>query len=260
MKAIALIVLLTLALFPLFADEEESEGDKKIKDTIRKIEEAERERDSGRCKDDEDDADDGCFDACFDFLDFFLAFLEYASLVRFAPYPYADAVDFDFSTLDYDDLEDYKIAYLQVGTDLSTHFDDTYGNTNRLTAQLSALQLNIFNQTIFSSNESLSFLSVNGGLSLLIRSVDLSGFAGAYFVITTGDAVFSTGLSCRIFFPGRIYLDVYGLYAFLGEGILHVITSLNLAIWRFSIGLGYNYNQIVGDVYSGPCLKVNFWL
>jgi hypothetical protein len=39
-----------------------------------------------------------------------------------------------------------------------------------------------------------------------------------------------------------------------------VITSLNFPIWRFSVGLGYSYNLIVGDVYSGPCLKVNFWL
>jgi len=24
--------------------------------------------------------------------------------------------------------------------------------------------------------------------------------------------------------------------------------------------VGYNYNQIVGDVYAGPCLKLGFWL
>jgi hypothetical protein len=271
MKTIAIILLLTLAVTPLFGDEEESEGDEKIKDTIKKIEEAEKEKeqDSGGW-DDDGEEEDGCSDACFELgcqffgefcLDIFgEIFWQYAAGIRFAPYPYAEAVDFDFTILAYPGSMYQKIASLQTGADFSMHFDGTYGNTNRLTAQLTGLQLNIFNQTIFSTSESLSFVSCNGGLSLLIGGFDLSGFAGVYIVTTTGDAVFSLGLSSRVFFPRKLYLDVYGLYAFLGEGILHVITTLNLAIWRFSVGLGYNVNFIVGDVYSGPCLKVNFWL
>jgi hypothetical protein len=267
MKAIWIILLLILPLSQIAAQDGEGEGDEKIKDTIRKIqEEAEKAPEEEDSWDDEEDEDDGC-SGCQLIGEFFFEFAgelfwEYLVLISFAPYPYAPEVDYDFSTIDYQDLRYRKVTSLQVGTDLATHLDGTYGNTNRLTGQLSGVQLNLFNQTIFARSVSLSALSLNLGLSLLIGSFDLSGFVGTYLITTTGTFRLSTGLSSRVFFPGNLYLDVYGLYAFLSAdaGILHLLASLNFAVWRFSIGVGYNYNLIVDDVYAGPCVKVSFWL
>ena len=261
MKALWIILLLLLPLSMIAA---EDEGDEKILETIKKIqEEAEEEEEEDSDWDDDDEGDGLCgclLDACFEIGG--ELFWEYAIHIRFAPYPYAPAVGYNFSSLDYHDFGNRKFASFNLASDLSTHFDGTYGNTNRLTAQLTGAQLNVFNQTIFASSISLSTVSINAGLSLLIGDFDLSGFAGAYLVTTTGTGYVSAGISSRIFFPGRLYLDLYSLYAFVSKdtGILHLIGSLNFAIWRFSIGAGYNYSNFVGDVYGGPCLKISFWL
>jgi hypothetical protein len=267
MKAIWVIVLLLLPLSMLPAEDQDPEGDEKILETIRKIQEEEEKEKEYHGDEEDDDGCSGCslfFDGCGDGCGEFGGelFWNYMLYVSFAPYPYAPSVDFYFSELDYRESAEQKITSFQASADLSTHFDGTYGNTNRLTAQLSALQLNVFNQTTFATSVSLSNLSVNLGVSLLIRNFDLTGFAGTYVITTTGTFKVSAGLSSRIFFPGRVYLDLYGLYAFLSEnaGILHLMGSLNFSIWRFSIGAGYNYNNFVGDVYAGPCLKVSFWL
>jgi hypothetical protein len=273
MRAVWLILLVIVAISPLAAQEGDSEGDEKIKDTIRKIQEesekAEEEEDSrrGDGKDDYGCIDAGCEIGCEFFSEFCLDLFggllgEYLALVRFAPYPYSNEVPFIFSTVDAAGSGYPKFANLNIATDLSMHFDETYGNTNRLTAQVSAVQLNLFNQTIFSSSEYLSTLSVNVGASLLIRNFDLSSFAGVYVVTNTGTSRFSLGLSSRVFFPAGLYLDVYGLYAFLSKssGIFHLLVSLNYSIWRFSIGVGYNYNLFVDDVYDGPCMRITFWL
>jgi hypothetical protein len=195
MKAFWIILLLLVPLPMIAADDEEAEGDEKILETIKKIQEEEEEEEEDADWDDEEDGDNGfcgcLLDACFEIGG--ELFLEYAIHIRFAPYPYAPSVGYNFSALDYHDL---------------------------------------------------------------------SGFAGAYIVTTTGNCFLSVGISSRIFFPGRLYLDLYGLYAFVSEnaGILHLIGSLNFAIWRFAIGAGYNYNNYLGDVYADPCLKISFWL
>jgi hypothetical protein len=245
------------------ADDDEAEGDEKILETIKKIQEEAEEEEEDSGWDDKEDGDNGfcgcLMEACFEIG--VELFWEYAIHLRFAPYPYAPSVGYNFSALDYHDFSNQKVACFNLASDLSTHFDGTYGNTNRLTAQLTGAQLNVFNQTIFASSVSLETVSINAGLSLLIGDFDLSGFAGAYIVATTGTGYVSAGISSRIFFPARLYLDLYGLYAFVSEdrGILHLIGSLNFAIWRFSVGAGYNYNNYLGDVYAGPCLKISFW-
>jgi hypothetical protein len=273
MKVLPVLLLLILPLSMVIAQDEEPEGDDKILETIRKIEEETEREAGGGDSYDEDDSDSECCNACFDgciwFLDSGGAELlwQYFISLRFAPYPYAPDAAYDFSSLDYGEFSNHKVTSLQLGADLSTHFDGTYANTNRLTAQLTALHLNVFNQTLFGRTVPLSTVSINAGLSLVIGGFDLSAFAGTYLITTTGTFLFSTGLSSRVFLPGRIFLDVYGLYAFLSSdaGILHLLASVNWAIHRFSIGVGYNYNLYdyslnVDDVYQGPCLKVGFWL
>jgi hypothetical protein len=52
------------------------------------------------------------------------------------------------------------------------------------------------------------------------------------------------------------------LYSFISSsaGFIHVTGSLNYALGRFFVGVGYNHSDLVGDIYSGPCLKAGFWL
>jgi hypothetical protein len=265
MKALWIILLLLLPLSMIAAEDGEDEGDEKILETIKKIQEEAEDKDSDQDDDDEDGCSgcslflEGCGDGC-DGLGGEL-FWDYMSYLSFAPYPYAPSVDYYFSTVDYRQFAERKLTSIQASVDLSTHLDGTYGNINRLTAQLSAVQLNVFNQTIFASTVSLSTLSANAGLSLFIGNFDLTGFVGTYVVTTTGTFLLSGGISTRIFFPGRLYLDLYSLYAFLSEnaGILHLIGSLNFAIWRFSVGAGYNFSLFVDEIFAGPCVKISFW-
>jgi hypothetical protein len=266
MRAIWIVLLLILPLSTVTADDQDSEGDEKILETIKKIQEEEEEE--GNYYDDDDDDDcSGCdllLDGCLELLDSGMAEIiwVYFLSLRFAPYPYATGVGYNFSSFAYQDLPEQQVTSVQLSADLSYHLDGTYGNVNRLAAQLSALHLNVFNQTIFATSESLSAVSVNAGLSLFIGNFDLNGFAGTYLLTTTGTYMFSTGLSSRIFLPGNLYLDVYNLNAFLHGRVrfVHLLASLNYSIWRFSIGAGYNYNSIVGDIYHGPCIKLSFWL
>ena len=266
MKFIWIVLLLLLPLSMIPAQDQEAEGDEKIEDTIKRIQEEAEEEEEGEAEGGAEDEGDSCA-GCQIFGEIFREILgelfwQYMFSVRFAPYPYAEQYAFRYSTLVFEPGEPGKVASIQASADLSTHFDGTYGNSNRLSAQLSALHFNLFNQTLFASSESLSILSLNGGLSLVIGGFDLSGFVGAYKVTTTDTFSVSMGLSSRIFLPGRLYLDLYSLYAFLNDTIrfVHLAANLNYMLWRFSIGGGYNYNNIVGFVYAGPCLKISFWL
>jgi hypothetical protein len=266
MKAILVILLLLFPLTMIPADDQEPEGDDKILEAIRRIQEEEEEQEEEETDSwDEDDGDTcaGCDIGCEIFGELFgELFWEYILSLRFAPYPYAEQSAFRYSTLVFEPGEPQKFASLQSSADLSVHFDGTYGNCNRLSAQLSALHFNLFNQILFSSSEFLSVLSVNGGLSLVIGSFDLSAFAGVYKPNIINSFSTSMGLSSRLFLPGGLYLDVYNLNAFLGDTVrfIHLAASLNYSIWRFSIGLGYNYSNIVDIIFKGPCFKVSFWL
>lgn len=191
-------------------------------------------------------------------------FWGYCASVRFSDYPYAEPADYRFSTLSYLDFSNRKFVSLQASADLANHLDGTWGNINLLTLQLAAVHFNVFNQTIFSGSTTLSTVAFNGGLSLLLGNFALSGFCGGYIVTTTDTATFCAGLSSRIFLPANLYADIYILAAALSEAaqFRHLTATLNLALWRFSVGVGYNRSRFVDrdSLFAGPCLKVSFWL
>ena len=56
----------------------------------------------------------------------------------------------------------------------------------------------------------------------------------------------------QIIFAGSEWLSATSLNA--------GTASLNYAIWRFSLGVGYNYSRFINSEYSGPSLKICFWL
>jgi hypothetical protein len=260
-----IVLLLIVPLSAVAAQDQESEGKEKIEETIKRIEEEEEEaakakKKSGskRTEDEEDSY------TLFDFLlDLFgEIFWEYCKSVRFYDYPYAEPYGHHFSTMSYMDFSNRKFVSFQASADLANHLDGTWGNINRLTLQLAAVHFNVFNQTIFSGSTSLSLASFNGGLSLLLGNFTLSGFCGGYIVTTTDTATFCVGLSSRIFLPAKLYADIYILAAALSEAaqFRHLTATLNLALWRFSVGVGYDRSRIVDSVFAGPCFKVSFWL
>jgi hypothetical protein len=266
MKFLWITVLLTLPLFCAVSQDQEKEGDEKIKDTIKQIqEEAEKEKEEEAETDDENDGDgcSGCQAFGEIFGDIFSEFFwEYALSIRFADYPYAENADYFHNTSIFRYPGADKVASLQAAADLSTHFDGTYGIVNRISAQLTTLHANFYNQSIFASSEWLSVMSINGGLSLSIQNFLLTCFAGGYKVNVLDNFILSFGLSSQLFLPARFYLDLYNLNAVLNDSIqfVHWTVSLNYALWRFSLGVGYNYSRFINSVYSGPSLKVCFWL
>ena len=250
---------------PLFKVRTNSEGDEKIEETKDKIkEEAEKARKEQKKKEEEkkEEEKEEKEEESSPFLDIlFWFFVEYSSKIRFSDYPYERSVGYYYNTSIYMSPEAGKIFSLQVASDASYHFDETYANTNRISAQITGVHANFFNQTIFSASESFSVISLNGGISLFLQDFVLSSFIGFYKLNFLDDFLLSFGFMLQLFLPANFYIDFYNLNAVLIEvPFTHLAVSLNYALWRFSIGLGYNFNKFIDTVYDGPCIKVCFWL
>jgi hypothetical protein len=148
-----------------------------------------------------------------------------------------------------------------AAADLCSLFDGTFGNINRTATHLAAFHLNFYNQNIFAASEAISVVSVNGGLSLIVRGFVLSGYLGVYKLEFLDTCQLSFGLSAQVFVPARLYLDIYNLNAVLnGVRFAHLTGSLNWAACKFAVGEGYDYSRLAGFIYSGPCLRIRFWL
>jgi len=266
MKLLWIVMLLTLPLSFGVSEDQEKEGDEKIKDTIKQIQEEAEKAEEWEAETEEETDGDSC-SGCQLFFDVFLdifgeLFWAYAVSIRFADYPYAENSAYFHNTSAFRYPREEKVVSLQAVTDLSTHLDGTYGNVNRISFQLTTLHANFYNQIIFAGSEWLSVTSLNGGLTLSIQNFLLSCFAGGYKLNVLDNFILSFGISSQFFLPARFYLDVYNLNAVLNYKLqlTHWTVSLNYAIWRFSLGVGYTYNKFVNSEYSGPSLKVCFWL
>jgi hypothetical protein len=154
-----------------------------------------------------------------------------------------------------------KYYSLQFESSAAYHFDGTFGNLNRLTVQLAAFHFNLVQQSFFAASERFSLLSLNAGCSLVLREFLCSAYAGAYLLDFLDGPLASFGVSSQLFLPGGFYLDLYNLNAVLESlWIMHLTGSLNFAIWRLGLSVGYTYNNFAGDVYQGPSLGISFWL
>jgi hypothetical protein len=251
------------------------EGDQKIKDTIEDIRkkeaQARKEREERREQEEaeeeewwrqdpgEDEGDSGRYDGEEEGEGF--NWLEYAFAVRFAAYPYAPGSPYAFCTSTWDHPEETKFYALQVNSSAAYHFDGTYENLNRLTFQLTAFHFNLVQQSFFATSERFSLLSINAGCSLVLPDFLLNGYAGAYWLDFLDGPLLSFGVSSQLFLPGGFYLDLYNLNAVLESlWIMHLTGSLNFAVWRFGLAVGYTYNNFAGSVYQGPSLGISFWL
>jgi hypothetical protein len=94
MKFLWIAVLLTLPLFFAVSQDQEKEGDEKILETIKKIQEEAGKAKEGEAETEEESDGDSC-SGCQSFFEIFLDifgefFWEYATAIRFADYPYAE--------------------------------------------------------------------------------------------------------------------------------------------------------------------------
>lgn len=256
---LALLLLVPLAF--ALGKEGEADGDQKIRETIKRIQEAEEEPDEPPVYEADEEEDEGSL--LFEVLAriFSEIFWEYAFSVRFADYPYAENVDFYYSTTAFLDPWQTKAVSLSAAASLSCHFDGTCGNINRTAVHLGAFHVNLYNQNIFSRHEGIVVFSANGGFSLIIRGFALSGFLGVYKLDFLDTCQLSFGLCSQIFLPANLYLDLYNLNAVLNTvRFVHLAVSLNWTRHRLTVGLGFDYSNLAGMEYTGPAIRLGFWL
>jgi hypothetical protein len=195
---------------------------------------------------------------------FYDVFPGYFINVRYTDYPYADNSDYIFSGLIYTDNSPEKIAFLYSSVEasyLGKDIRDTYGATAKISGNLYSLNFNYFYHRIFSSEESVSFYSINGGIYFALANFTLTPFLGAFYVETVDEVRLSYGANLQVFLPSNYILDLYNINSSYGSlNFNHLSGSLNYALYRFNIGLGFNYNNHAGVSFSGPLVKLSFWL
>jgi hypothetical protein len=181
--------------------------------------------------------------------------------VEYVDYTYVNDPDIDvYSSIDTDN-HPRKIASLSSSVEaayLGKDIRDTYGATAKISANLYSLHFNCFYQNIFSSEETLTVYSINGGVSFPIYNFTFTPFIGAFYIEPLEEARFSYGADLQVSFPGNYILDLYTLNSSYGSlNFNNFSASLNYAFSIFNIGLGYNYNNYAGISFSGPFARLS---
>jgi hypothetical protein len=205
----------------------------------------------------EDDEDvEGIIQALFAFLE---VWGEYSIYVRYAAYPYATS-SYHYNTSEQDFPEENKGISLELSSEASWHLDNTYGQINKLTFRLLALNFNLFNQTIFAGHEWFYALSANGGLSLFVPNFAMDFYVGMFHLDFLHQVFFCFGGQIQLFFHPHLYFEVYNLNSIhKGLEFSYVSGCLSYALGRWGIGAGFNYSNYNGFAYLGPLIKISLW-
>lgn len=276
---ISLIALMILIFFfPAFAEEESDTEKSRIQEVKEKIaEEAEKqetekeENEEAKNKDKDTYNKNGRhgnnsgYDLFFRiFRDIYRGFYGQMTNVRYASYPYADNSSFNFCSAVNTNTTSDKIAFLNSSVEtsyLGKDIRDTYGATVKVSVNLYSFHLNYFYQRIFSSAESMTYNSINAGISFATSNLNLTPFAGAFYIEFLEETRFSFGANLQVFLPYNYIIDLYSLNSSYGSlNFNNFSVSLNYAFYRFNFGLGFNYNNYAGVNFSGPLAKISFWL
>lgn len=253
-----LLILLSCAIVTA-APADENSGDDKIEDTKERIEEdVEDEEHHSKHKTAEEDDEEA-----ETIIEAVLAILqvwgEYSIFVRYAAYPYATS-EYHYNTSEEDYPGEDKSISLELSSEASWHLDNTYGQINKLTFRFSALNVELFNQTIFAGTEWFYSLSANGGLSLFVPNFALDLYVGMFHLDFLHQVFFCFGAQVQIFFHPHLYLEVYNLNSIhKGLEFSYVSGCLSYALGRWGIGAGFNYSNFNGFAYLGPLIKISLW-
>ena len=266
-KVIIISVLLLIILSSINARASDPKGDEKIGETKKRIEEEKekaREEEEDYEEDSiEDEDEEGILDLLFDaiFEELFNSLFEdYLFTLRFSNYPYQNDPEYRFNTTNYFDPERSRKVAFNFSNNFTVHFDETYGNSTKLTFNASAFHANMLHHIIFAETESLSLFSLNGGLTFHFPNTLLHGYFGGLLLDTLNELLLSFGMSIQIYLPARFYLDIYNINAkYHSLWFNHLSGDVNYALNRFTLGLGYTFNSYAGFSYHGPSIKAGIW-
>lgn len=185
----------------------------------------------------------------------------YITEVEHDNYVYVDDSDGDvYSTID-TDAPPRKIASLYSSVEasyLGKDIRNTYGATAKISANLYYVHFNCFYQNIFSTDETLTIYSINGGLSCPIYNFTLTPFLGAFYIEPLEEARLSYGADLQVKLSDNYMLDFYTINSSYGSlDFNNFSASLNYTFSIFNIGLGYNYNKYAGEEFSGPFARLS---
>jgi hypothetical protein len=196
--------------------------------------------------------------------DTYLTYDYYYPDVSYYDYYYVDDSELIYSRPTYEYNQPRKIISLNSSIEaayLGKDLDDTYGVTAKISANLYSFYFNCFYQNVFSSGESLTLYSINGGYSFSLQNVTLTPFIGAFYIEPLEEAELSYGANVQIYLPDNYNLDLYSLNSSYGSlNFNNFSASLNHELYIFYIGMGFNYNNYAGISFSGPFAKLSFSL
>lgn len=179
-------------------------------------------------------------------------------------YTYVDDSDLIYERPIYTEQPRRRIAFLTSSVEaayLGKDIRDTFGATAKISANLYSLHFNCFYQNIFSSEESLTLYSINGGYSFATQNFIVTPFIGAFYIEPLEEARLSYGANLQVFLPDNFNLDLYTINSSYGSLNFHNFSaSLNREFYRFNVGIGFNYNNYAGVSFSGPIARLSFWL
>ncbi len=186
---------------------------------------------------------------------------QYLTSLRFAAYPYAPGSPYSYNTSTWLRPDEEKRVSLQISSGVADHRDGTWGNSYRAVAQVSAFHVNLYRLGIFGETEDLTVFSANVGVTFFLPGFMLTGFFGGYGMEGLESAYLSAGLSCQLFLPGGVHADIFSLSSVIGNELFaHLEATLEVSLWRLSLGAGWHHNTIAGVVFSGPCARATLWL
>jgi hypothetical protein len=193
--------------------------------------------------------------------------------VRFADYPYAPGKSFDFATYNFGTKEGEKppaeadvtdkFWMFELSVDGSYLFGQQiamYDVQSLLGVELTAFHINVFAQRLWDAEATgLTTFSANAGFSIPIQNFMVSLYAGIFYQDGFSLLV-SFGASFKIFFPGHIIFSLYSLFSTYSPFYFIILSpTLEVAINRFTVGVGFNVYDYNNLVLYGPTLKTAIW-
>jgi len=182
--------------------------------------------------------------------------------VRYASYPFAPDSSFDFSTAD-PSQPGGKIWMAEFSAEGSYLFGQEipmFDFRSQLSLDAAIFHTNLFFHHLMDADGgSLTSFAAHGGITIPIQNFAVSLYVGAFFQ-EDFPPYFSYGASIRIFAAGGFVISVYSIFAYDDPFFFTVISpKVELALGRFTIGVGYNYYNYNRLSIGGPTLKTAVW-
>ena len=186
-------------------------------------------------------------------------------LIQYSEFPYSDNKYPYFSSFDNDKNVPTTDKYFCFNfmADV-TLFGDTTGM--KVQGRANALMMHINAESDFyitrKSGDNFSIISAHVGFNLLnLPGFSLAGYIGMMQHSSIETPLLSCGGGFTAFVGYGLNIDAYSRIGFF-ESLYFVSVngSINWSINRFTIGIGYEYNNYAGILFTGPSVRLGIWL